>query len=577
MKRINCTLRSLALALAALTSVGTLSAAEAADSASAQLPAFPGAEGFGRYTTGGRGGKVLHVTSLDDDVHEPAEGTLRWAINQKYPRTIVFDVCGTIRLKGDLSIRTGDLTIAGQTAPGDGICIAEWPFQIKASNVILRYLRIRPGSVHADKHEADGLGSMDQNDIIVDHCSISWSIDECCSVYGGRNLTVQWCIISQSLRNAGHSKGTHGYGGNWGGSGCTYAHNLLCHHGSRTPRLGPRPGTQLDERLDLRNNVIYNWAGNGCYGGEGMNVNIVNNYYKPGPATMKRPRTVRMRIAAPGIRTSKYCGVTEFDANGRPKGGNKWLPMWHVWGDYYVDGNVNPDFPELSYDNWNYGVWNQIDRAANDSATDTEIDTLKVDRPLPFPLTTSWSAEEAYERVLGYSGCVKVRPGSTSNSTYLALDYIDSVMVRDTREGKATFGSSEGYPGLVDTEEDTRCGANPEAWPLLRATHMEIARQKNDTDDDGIPDYWEKKLGLDARNADDALQPCTAEGYEGYSNFEYYLAYIVAEVTTHTSDARYALGNEVDGGSYVNAFQQQEHERRYQKAAEKAIKEKKKK
>jgi hypothetical protein len=227
------------------------------------------------------------VTTLEDST-SPTKGMLRYAINQKGARTIVFDVAGTIRLKASLDIKNDYITIAGQSAPGDGICIADYPVTIKANQVILRYLRFRLGNYEVANHEGDGLGAMDKNDIIVDHCTISWSVDECCSVYGGRNITVQWCIIAQSMRDAGHSKGTHGYGGNWGGAGCTYAHNLLCHHESRTPRLGPRPGTQTDERLDMRNNVIYNWAGNGCYGGEGMNVNIVNNYYKPGPATAKK-------------------------------------------------------------------------------------------------------------------------------------------------------------------------------------------------------------------------------------------------------------------------------------------------
>ena len=253
--------------------------------ASDQLVAFPGAEGFGRYTTGGRGGAVYHVTKLDDD---GSEGTFRWACNKSGVRTIVFDVSGTIFLKSALQLKKGNVTIAGQTAPGDGICVADYPFTIDSDNVILRFLRFRLGNKNVAYHEGDGLGGMDRTKVMIDHCSVSWSIDECLSVYGSKDITVQWCIAAQSLKNAGHSKGDHGYGGNWGGSGATYHHNLLAHHESRVPRLGPRPGTQTDERMDLRNNVMYNWAGNGCYGGEGMNVNIVNNYYKPGPATLTR-------------------------------------------------------------------------------------------------------------------------------------------------------------------------------------------------------------------------------------------------------------------------------------------------
>ena len=228
-----------------------------------KLPSFPGAEGFGRYTTGGRGGTVYHVTTLEDG---DFKGTLRHAVNQRGPRTIVFDVAGNIFLNAPLRIKQDDITIAGQTAPGQGICIARHPVTIGANNVIIRYLRFRVSN--EVEGEPDGLGGMDRKNIIVDHCSISWSVDECCSVYGNENSTVQWCIISESLRTAGHSKGAHGFGGNWGGNHASYHHNLMAHHMSRVPRLGPRPSTQEHEYMDLRNNVFYNWAGNGCYGGE---------------------------------------------------------------------------------------------------------------------------------------------------------------------------------------------------------------------------------------------------------------------------------------------------------------------
>ena len=238
--------------------------------------AFPGAEGYGRYTTGGRGGKVYHVTSLEDD---GSQGTFRWALKQKGAKTIIFDVAGTIHLKSELRTEHDSLTIAGQTSPG-GICLADYGFSINSNNVIIRFLRFRPGE--ASGEEPDGLGASAKKDIIIDHCSISWSVDECLSVYGTENSTVQWCIVSETLRKATLVDGTHGYSGNRGGKNASYHHNLIAHCESRVPR----PTTlALTECVDIRNNVFYNWVGNGCYDGEDQHVNLVNNYYKPGPAT----------------------------------------------------------------------------------------------------------------------------------------------------------------------------------------------------------------------------------------------------------------------------------------------------
>ncbi|MBQ5477145.1 MAG: pectate lyase, partial [Bacteroidaceae bacterium] len=451
------------------------------------LPAFPGAEGFGRYTTGGRGGAVYHVTSLEDT---NTKGTLRWALNRNEKRTIVFDVSGTIHLTSAMDLKYGNVTIAGQTAPGDGICIADYPFTIKASNVIIRFMRFRLGNKNVDKHEGDGLGAMDQKNIIVDHCSVSWSVDECLSIYGNHNTTVQWCIVSQSMNNSGHSKGAHGYGGNWGGAGATYHHNLMAHHASRVPRLGPRASTQTDERLDLRNNVFYNWAGNGCYGGEGMKVNIVNNYYKPGPGTATRNSTIQRRIASVNIRTTEYCKRVE-NADGTVTG-NDWLPMWHVWGKYYVDGNVNPNFSDVTGDNWTYGMYNQIDASGNDGTYDSYVkDSIRLSEPIPYYFVTTHTAEKAYEKVLQYAGAS------------LSRDSHDALMVSDTRDAVATYTGKNGskVPGIIDSQEDNKPADAPadwSAWPTLESKECPA-----DADGDGMPDVWEQANGLNPNDASD--------------------------------------------------------------------------
>lgn len=167
------------------------------------------------------------------------------------------------------------MTIAGQTSPG-GICIADYQFWINSNDVIIRFLRFRPGDMSGG--EPDGLGGMDKKNIIIDHCSTSWSVDECLSVYGMENSTVQWCLAGLALHNSTHGKGSHGYGGNWGGNHASYHHNMIAHCKSRVPRLGPRHTTQENEYVDIRNNVFYNWSGEGCYGGENQNINIVNNF-----------------------------------------------------------------------------------------------------------------------------------------------------------------------------------------------------------------------------------------------------------------------------------------------------------
>ena len=464
-----------------------------------KLTAFPGAEGFGRYVTGGRGGKVLHVKNLKDSGYQ----SLRWCLQQTGAKTIVFDVSGTIHLESELSIPS-NTTIAGQTAPGDGICVADYPCSIKGNNVIVRYMRFRLGNKNVKKDGADGwdgFGGFDKQGWMIDHCSVSWSIDECLSVLGNKNTTVQWCLVAQSLVNSGHSKGAHGYGGNWGGSGASFHHNLIVHHGSRTPRLGPRPTTQLDERMDMRNNVIYNFGGNGCYGGEGMKVNIVNNYYKPGPGSPTGDKG--KRIAGIGIRTNSY--IATYPA---------YAPALHLWGKYYVTGNVNSKYSDVTNNNWAYGIYNQIDASGCDGTyTQATKDSIKIDEPIEFIATTTHTAQKAYEKVLDYAGACKSR------------DTFDALMVSDTRDGKATYTGSGLSKGFVNSQDDNKpsgAGSDWSAWPTLNSTTA-----PTDTDGDGMPDDWEDGHGLDKTKAADG----NVVTESGYTNLEIYLNSLVEDIT----------------------------------------------
>ncbi|NMA73664.1 MAG: pectate lyase [Bacteroidales bacterium] len=469
--------------------------------------AFPGAEGFGRYATGGRGGKVYHVTTLEDGSQE---GTFRYAIEQKGPRSIVFDVCGTIFLKSNLRIKHGNLTIAGQTAPGQGICIAEHPVTINADNVIIRYVRFRVGNKGGG--EPDGLGGSRCKNVIVDHCSISWSVDECCSIYGGKNLTVQWCFITESLRTAGHSKGKHGYGSICGGVRSSFHHNLMAHHESRVPRLGPHASTQEREYVDMRNNVFYNWAGAGCYGAEGMKVNIVNNYYKPGPATPK-DKPIRYRIAGIGVRTTKYVTCSD----GTP---NAWKPMEHVWGRFYVDGNVVEGYPEVTKDNWTKGIYEQINNAQCDYTFNKKVKKeIRLEKPLETDVITTHTAEEAYRLVVASAGCSKVR------------DIIDQRIAKETLKGTATYYGSvsadaQKFPGFIDVPEDVMPEGASCAWPSLHDGGVKPEHIK-DSDGDGIPDYWEIQHGLNPEDASDGKAITLSK--EGYTNLEVYMNGLVKQ------------------------------------------------
>jgi Pectate lyase. len=488
------------------------------------IPAFPGAEGHGRYVTGGRGGAVYHVTSLEDNVYgtTPASGTLRYGIEKiTSARTIVFDVSGTIQLKQQLKIKNDNITIAGQTAPGDGICLAGWPVTINCNNVILRFVRFRMGdrdNINADG--ADALGTRDYKNIIVDHCSMCWSSDECCSLYGTENLTLQWSIISESMRLSGHTKGAHGYGGIWGGDHASFHHNLMAHHDSRVPRLGPAESTQTKELMDIRNNVYYNWKGNGCYGAEGMKANIVNNYYKPGPATANASSLVKQRIVAIDIRTEAY--VASYPA---------FAPMVNVWGKFFIDGNVMEGNANVTNDNWTNGVYAQI--SSSYGISQTTKDTIRLSDPLPTGVITTHTAQKAYDQVLLYAGCSLFR------------DDIDKRIISETQNKTFSFtGSKSGvsYPGIIDTQDDTKpvgAAADWSPWPALTQKTA-----PTDTDGDGMPDTWETAHGLNPALATDRNDKNVDPKGE-YTNLEVYINSLVEDITN----------NQNNGGTLISSIQ----------------------
>ncbi len=440
---------------------------------SKSIPAFPGAEGAGAFATGGRGGQIVYVTSLEDD--KSIEGSLRWAVGQRSPKIIQFKVAGIIDLKAPLKISKGDVTIAGQSAPGDGICIKGYPFIIGADNVVIRYLRFRMGD--ENKVQDDALKANKVNNVIIDHCSMSWSTDECASFYDNENFTLQWCLIAESLRNSVHKKGSHGYGGIWGGQTVTFHHNLLAHHDSRNPRFcGSRYSNQPElEKVDFRNNVIYNWGQNSAYAGEGGTYDLVNNYYKPGPATLAKKGKVRYRILAPNDKAGKN---TED----------------RVWGRFYVSGNFMFGHEDVTKNN-SLGVHPD----PTDSASVIPGDLLaKTEFKMPF--VTTQKAEDAYNDVLKFAGASFKR------------DVVDTRIVNEVKNGTFTFKGSNGSDnGIIDSQSDVG------GWPEYKCNSKDILK---DSDEDGMPDVWEEKHKLNKNNKEDGYA-FTLD--KNYTNVEIYL------------------------------------------------------
>jgi hypothetical protein len=414
-----------------------------------------------------------------DNLNDSGAGSLREAINAKGARTIVFRISGTIFLDSSLDIRNDNVTIAGQSAPGDGICIANYPMHINANNVILRYLRFRMG----DKGHAqdDALNGTRRKNIIIDHCSMSWSTDECASFYDNEYFTLQWCILSESLCYSIHEKGAHGYGGIWGGMKASFHHNLLAHHSSRNPRFcGKRyhEKTKEIEIADFRNNVIYNWGFNSSYAGENGQYNIVNNYYKPGPATQK---SVRCRILE---------AWQSKDGNG-----------FHDFGKFYVAGNIMDGNPDVTNNNWNgvdYKSYNEKEKIDQSHLkTDSWFHRCSSEQPFEHVITTQHTAAQAYEAVLQQSGASHVR------------DAIDKRIVDEVYNGTFTYGDK----GMIDSQEQVG------GWLTLASQPVPV-----DSDNDGIPDEWESANGLNKMDASDSNAYTISSSY---TNLEIYLNSLV--------------------------------------------------
>lgn len=455
--------------------------------------AFTGADGGGCYSSGGRGGEVYYVSSLED---KTTPGTLRYALSQQGPRTIVFSVSGIINLSRKLDIANGDVTIAGQTAPGDGICIAGYPVIVKASNVIIRFLRFRMGDQNSV--EGDALSINDCTNILVDHCSFSWSTDECVSCYGNTDFTLQYCFITESLRTSVHDKGAHGYGGIWGGKNVSFHHNLLAHHDSRNPRFDhDYVDTKCAGPIDYVNNVIFNWGNNSAYGGEGTtngaggrHINMVNNYYKYGPASKAKNRVVDPTVSCDD-NCIRYIGGTL------------------VPGKFFLSGNYVYGYDNVTADNWQ----GSTQTGSNVKATTRWTDGLT-------QLVNEQTAADAFETVLTKAGCS------------LHRDVIDLRIVEDVRNGiirngvavtsSTVTGSvtpkqgeiSKG--GLIDTPNDIG------GYPTYNSEEAPI-----DSDGDGMPDAWEDDHGLNRLKYADGKQYTLDEKY---TNLEVYLNSLVQDL-----------------------------------------------
>ena len=436
--------------------------------------AFPGAEGWGRFSHGGRGGRVIHVTNLNDN----GPGSLRAAVDAEGPRTIVFDVSGLIKLKSRLIIKNPYCTVAGQTAPGKGICIGDYDFGTQGgSDFIIRYVRVRVGKEAGTSKTLGGMGMASTDHSIIDHCSISWSQDEAFSSRQAGNITLQRTLISEALHVAGHNNypagSSHGFAASIGGKVGSFHHNLLAHCEGRNWSLagGLDPSNRHTGSLDIRNNVVYNWDGRTTDGGA-QYVNFVRNYYKPGPATTNGPFTeLNPQFEHPAFGPQQY----------------------------YVEGNVMED---------HHGPEGPLPPFEGVKPQGTQSAPVTVPEPFFEHYVSTQTAADAYENVLNDVGC-----------NFPMLDDHDTRIINETRNGTFTYrGSVTGRPGLPDNQEDVG------GWE----DYPEIHRPDDfDTDQDGMPDSWETANGLNPNDPEDR----NGVGEGGYTNLENYLNSMVSYPT----------------------------------------------
>lgn len=501
---------------------------EAAD----KMLAFPSAEGYGKYVTGGRGGEVCYVTRLDDcSDSNLVPGTLRWALrhnNGGKPRTVLFNVSGTIYLTSKLKLQYPDVSILGQTAPGGGITITGYNMYICRDNVIVRYLRFRAGDVPSTS--MTGLDIENADGVILDHCSMTWSMEECLTAYDTDSTTVQWCIIGEGLYNSKNSKGARAYATQWGGEHSTMHHTLITNSHSRAPRFnGVRSSSNNkgdhDYQVDseFANNVVFNWSASGNqYGGEydkatvevpqwcandpGYNrVYIINNYYRPGPSTKIGAATARYWCAPSSPYGQWYLNGNKFEVDG------KFSTKTGVWSA--------EELAKVNADNY-YGA--QTGDASRGINLIGSSFTNYVMQSLPYTLSGMEyeTAEEAFNNVVNKAGASLPR-----------YDEVDRRLL-DEAAGKVDpqfVGASlkaNGDYGIIDSPDDitlsktSQYAADGVVYNNFPFVGMETGdHYAIDSDADGMPDAYEDAVGLDKNNPADGA----ATTASGYTNLEIYL------------------------------------------------------